>query len=177
MAHAGGSPPFAPVAGPRRLWSGIMRGRILAVLVTLGLLAAGLFAVVSARRIGTQPRPTGDLAAGLGARVVKLMETTFRGTTGTGDEPVSCAARPFGVRPEGLARAEQATTIYAWVFCRGETSGRTLHTPVALRLDGSPVLRVPERGPDDPRSVRRVFPADVRPNLTATRHDDLKDRV
>lgn len=142
------------------------------MLVTVAVLAAAGFATVSARRLGTQPAPTGRLADGLATRVVTLMEKDFRAATARGDVPVRCAARPFGARPEGLARPEQATTIYAWVYCRAG-SGRTLHTPVALRLDGAPSLRVPEKGVDDERSIRRVFPADVRDNLRSTRHDDL----
>ncbi|GAA0812925.1 hypothetical protein [Spirilliplanes yamanashiensis] len=154
-----------------------MRTKLVSALVTIGLLAAAGFAAVSARRLGPQPPPSGPLADALGDRVVKLMETSFREAVSGRAEPVRCAARPFGARPENLSRAAQATTIYAWVFCRAERTGRTLHTPVAVRLDGEPALRMPEKGPADERSVRRVFPADVRDNLRATRHDDLATAV
>lgn len=147
-----------------------MRARILSVLVTLGVLGAVGFAAVSARRLGPQPPPTGPLADALAGRVVKLMETTFRGVLLP--EAARCAARPFGVRPERLSRASQATTIYAWVHCRGLETGRAVQVPVAVRLDGEPSLRVPEKGAGDERSLRRVFPADVRDNLRAARFTD-----
>jgi hypothetical protein len=136
----------------RALW-GVM---ILAV-----LLALAAFAVISARRLGVQDPPSGRLAADLTARVTTLMEEDFRALTTQGGEPVACTAKPFGVRPEGLTRAAQATTIYAWVHCRTD-SGESLLDPVALRLDSPPTVRVPQAGDERERSLRRIFPADVR---------------
>lgn len=138
-----------------------MRTRVVWLgLVTVLVIAVTAFSVVSARRLGTQEPPRGALAAGLADRAVALMERDFRELTSPGGGPVACAARPFGVRPEGLTEAAQATTIYAWVYCRG--AGRTLLSPVALRLGEPPSIRVPAGGEDRERSLRRIFPADVR---------------
>ncbi len=149
-----------------------MGARIWAALLGAVLVAVACFAVVSARHLGTQRPPTGALAVALAARTETLLETTFRAATGPA--PVACAARPFGARPEGLRRAADATTIYPWVHCRG-AGGQALAAPVALRLDGEPALRVPERAGRafDRRSLDRIFPADVRPAMAGTRHDDL----
>ena len=137
------------------------------MLVLAVVIAAAGFAVVSARRLGTQPPPRGRLAADLAVRVTQLMERDFRGLTAAGGEPVDCTARPFGVRPEGLTDAADATTIYAWVTCRAD-GGRTLVNPVALRLDRPPSVRMPESGDGRERSIRRIFPADVRDALRTT---------
>jgi hypothetical protein len=142
-----------------------LRGLIVVVVVA----ALAAFAVVSARRLGPQRPPTGALADHLADRVTALMENDFRAVTAGDDEPVRCAARPFGVRPEGLTRAAQATTVYAWVYCRTlrgpDRAERTLLDPVAVRFDRPPSVRVPERGADRERSILRIFPADVRPAL------------
>src|SRR3954447_20720065 len=100
-----------------------MRTRVWAAVVAVALVAVGVFAVVSARRLGTQPPPAGRLADALAGRGVAVLEGDLRGGRGGGGEPVRCAARAFGARPEGLTRAAQATTIYAWVYCRA-ASGR-----------------------------------------------------
>jgi hypothetical protein len=147
----------------RSLWGALF------VLIVVTVTA---FAVVSARRLGTQQPPSGPLAADLADRVTALMENDFRSVTTPGDASVTCAARPFGVRPEGLTRAAEATTIYAWVYCRG--AGRTLLSPVALRLGKQPAVRLPETGDDRERSIRRIFPADVRDALRTTDADALK---
>jgi hypothetical protein len=132
---------------------------------------AGLavFAVISARQLGPQRPPTGVLADRLAERVTVLMENDFRAVTAGTDEPVRCAAEPFGVRPEGLTKAAQATTVYAWVYCRTLRApgrpDRTLLTPVAVRFDRPPSVRMPERGADRERSILRIFPADVRSAL------------
>jgi hypothetical protein len=133
------------------------------------LMALAAFAVISARRLGVQDPPSGRLAADLSERVTTLMEKDFRTLTTRGGEPVACTARPFGVRPEGLTRAAEATTIYAWVHCRTD-AGDSLIDPVALRLDSPPTVRVPQAGDERERSLRRIFPADVR---AAMRGSDL----
>jgi hypothetical protein len=130
-------------------------------MILIVLPALGAFAVISARRLGVQDPPRGRLAADLTARVTTLMEQDFRTLTTQGGEPVACTARPFGVRPENLTRASEATTIYAWVHCRTD-GGETLLDPVALRLGSPPTVRVPQAGDERDRSLRRIFPADVR---------------
>lgn len=141
-----------------------MRTRIVwIVAVLLAVLTVTAFSVVSARRLGTQKPPTGALADALADRVVALMQTEFRDVTSPDDAPVRCVARPFGVRPEGLTRAAEATTIYAWVYCR--SANRSVLTPVALRLGRPPSVRVPEAGDGRRRSILRIFPADVRSAL------------
>lgn len=155
----------------RALWGAL----ILAVAV-----AVTAFAVISARRLGTQEPPEGALAADLADRVTGLMEQDFRALAADGDESVVCAAQPFGVRPEGLTDAARATTIYAWVYCRSQTDGdgdRALLTPVAVRLDKPPSIRVPEHGAGRERSIQRIFPADVRKALRATDRSDLRASV
>lgn len=158
-----------------------MGARIRAALVVVVVIAVAGFAVLSARRLGTQRPPTGVLADRLADRAAHLMETEFRAATAPGPDPVACAARPFGVRPERLTRAEDATMIYAWVYCRELPSSarpaRTLSTPVALRLEGRPALRVPGSARADDRSLQRIFPADVRPALERTRRVDLRTAV
>ena len=144
-------------------------------LITLVVVAVTAFSVVSARRLGVQQPPKGVLAADLAQRVVTLMETDFRAATTAADAPVSCAARPFGVRPEGLASAAEATTIYAWVYCRAPA--RTLLAPVAVRLGRPPSVRLPERGDDRERSIRRIFPADVRDALRRTDARSLRGSI
>jgi hypothetical protein len=154
--------------------------RVRAVLVLVIVVAVAGFAVVSARRLGIQRPPGGALAEGLAQRTVRLMETEFRDRTAAAGEPVACAARPFGVRPDRVARAEDATMIYAWVYCRALPSsgpGRVLSAPVALRLDGPAAVRVPDSARADDRSLQRIFPADVRPALERTRHHDLRTAV
>jgi hypothetical protein len=141
------------------------------VLVT----AVTLFSVVSGRRVGTQEPPTGRLAGALAERVVTLMETDFRDVTAPHGGRVVCVARPFGVRPEGLTRAAQATTIYAWVYCRG--AGESLLAPVAVRLGRKPSMRTPTRGEDHERSLRRIFPADVRESLSRTDRAALRSAL
>lgn len=144
-----------------------MRTRVVWVaLITLAVVAVAAFSVVSARRLGVQQPPDGVLATDLARRVVTLLETDFRAATTAADAPVTCAARPFGVRPEGVASAAQATTIYAWVYCRAPA--RTLLAPVAVRLGRPPSVRLPEPGEDHERSLRRIFPADVRDALHRT---------
>jgi hypothetical protein len=144
-----------------------MRTKLVGVLIMAVLVAVAGFAAVSARRLGTQAPPGGALAADLASRVTALMEQDFRGLVADGDESVDCTARPFGVRPDGLTRAEEATTIYAWVDCRAR-GGRSLLTPVALRLGRPPSVRVPDAGDERERSIRRIFPADVREALRTT---------
>ena len=155
-----------------------MRTRALwGALLTLIVVTVTAFAVVSAHRLGTQQPPSGELAADLADRVTALMETDFRTATTPGDASVTCAARPFGVRPDGLTRAADATTVYAWVHCRAQVAGddgRTLRAPVAVRLDRPPSVRVPETGDERERSIRRIFPADVRDALRRTADDDLQ---
>jgi hypothetical protein len=154
-----------------------VRTRVLvAVLILAVVVAVTGFSVISAGRLGTQTPPRGPLAADLAARVTQLMEHDFRGLTAAGPEPVRCTARPFGVRPDGLARAADATTVYAWVHCRAGVAGdgsRVLLAPVAVRLDRPPSVRVPEAGDERERSIRRIFPADVRDALRSTAPDDL----
>jgi hypothetical protein len=149
-----------------------MGARIRAALVVVVVLGLAAFAVVSARSLGTQRPPTGPHADALAARTVRLLENDLRDAVAAGATSLTCAARPFGVRPERLTRAEDATTIYAWVYCRG--GGRALSAPVALRLDGAPSVRVPG---SDERSLERIFPADVRRALQSTRRDDLRAAV
>jgi hypothetical protein len=155
-----------------------VRTRVLVGVLILALAGAiTAFSVISARRLGTQAPPRGPLAADLAARVTDLMEHDFRGLTAAGPEPVRCTARPFGVRPDGLTRAAEATTVYAWVHCRAQVAGddaRTLRAPVAVRLDRPPSVRVPETGEERERSIRRIFPADVRDALRGTAPDDLR---
>jgi hypothetical protein len=153
-----------------------MRIRVLVgTLILAVVVAVAAFAVISARRLGTQAPPKGPLAADLAQRVTDLMERDFRGLTADGAAAVECTARPFGVRPDGLTRAAEATTIYAWVHCR-TPDGRSLRTPVAVRLDRPPSVRVPEVGDERDRSIRRIFPADVRDALRAAGRADLQDR-
>jgi hypothetical protein len=140
---------------------------LVSALVLAVVAAVAGFAAISARRLGTQAPPRGPLAADLAKRVTDLMERDFRDLTAPGATPVECTARPFGVRPEGLTRASEATTIYAWVHCRAP-DGRSLRTPVALRLDRLPSVRVPDVGDERERSIRRIFPADVRDALRST---------
>lgn len=153
-----------------------MRTKVLWVgLITLVVTSATAFSVISARRLGPQQPPQGALADGLATRVVTLMESDFADRTDPTGGRVSCAARPFGVRPEGLTRAAQATTIYAWVYCRA--GARTLFTPLALRLGGPPSVRMPARGSDHERSIRRIFPADVRDALRRTDTGSLRSSL
>lgn len=152
----------------------VLRGAAAMLLVV----ALAAFAVLSARRLGPQQPPAGALADRLADRVTVLMEDDFRAVTAGADEPVRCAAQPFGVRPEGLTRAAQATTIYAWVYCRAvHRPARTLLAPVAVRFDRPPSVRVPERGADRERSIQRIFPADVRPALRRVDPDALRPAV
>jgi hypothetical protein len=143
-----------------------MKALVSALVLTV-VAGIAVFAVISARRLGTQAPPRGPLAEDLAARVTSLMERDFRGLTAAGATPVECTARPFGVRPDGLTRATEATTIYAWVHCRAP-DGRSLRTPVAVRLDRPPSVRMPDAGDERDRSIRRIFPADVRDALHRT---------
>jgi hypothetical protein len=150
---------------------------LVGVLIVAVMVAITGFSVISARRLGIQAPPRGPLAADLAARVTHLMEHDFRDLTAAGSEPVRCTVRPFGVRPDGLTRAADATTVYAWVHCRAQVagdSGRTLLAPVAVRLDRPPSVRVPEAGDERERSIRRIFPADVRDALRSTAGEDLR---
>lgn len=135
-------------------------------LVTVAVITAGAFAAASAHRFGPQRPPTGLLADALAGRVAQLMETDFRAEIGGGEAPVRCAARAFGARPEGLLRAVEASTVYAWVYCRGQ--GAELLAPVAVRFDRPPSVRIPRPGRDRNRDIRRIFPADVRDALRGT---------
>ena len=158
-----------------------MRTRALwGALILVVAVAVTAFAVISARRLGAQEPPEGALAADLADRVTGLMEQDFRALTADGDESVVCAAQPFGVRPDGLTDAARATTIYAWVYCRTQTDGagdRDLLAPVAMRLDRPPSIRVPEHGDGRERSIRRIFPADVRKALRTTDRSALRSVV
>lgn len=145
--------------------------------LVLGLVLIG-GAAVAARTVWTREPPTGPLADQLAATVERLMETRFRTATTARPGRVVCAARAFGTDPARPADLAAVTTVYAWVVCRPAAPGAAqLATPVAIRLGQTPSIRIPERGLDRDRSIRRIFPPTVRDALHATPTDDLAHRV
>lgn len=135
-------------------------------------------AAVAARTIAAQTPPTGPVAEQLGVRVARLMETDFRDQITSRPGRLVCAARPFGTYPERPTDAAQVATVYAWVSCRESRPGAPpALLSVAVSLDDPPSVRVPSRGQDRERSIRRIFPADVRDAMRAVDTSDLAAQV
>lgn len=146
--------------------TGETRWRGLWTLVVVLVLAGG--AAVLSRTVGAQRPLTGPVADQLAERVSRLMETDFSDRVTAGPGRLRCAARPFAAHPERPTSVRDVATVYAWVHCRRAAgSGGAELLPVAIRFDDPPSVRVPVHGDDRARSIRRIFPPDVRDAMAA----------
>lgn len=105
---------------------------------------------------GTGGDTGGDARPGAGREVAH----------GAGHEvgEVVCAVDPFGVEPAGAGTVAEVEWVYAHHMCAitGPGAGWAMSVrasgPIAVRLGGRPVVRVPEPGAGYPERVRRLIP-------------------